>query len=93
MKRLLFDVVLVLSIFILPWWVTLFLAIIGLFIFENFYEFFVSSIATHIISTVRSDYIFDKSFIVYLLIFSFYMLVQYIRRHIILYKNKSEGII
>jgi len=89
MKRVFFDILLIVSIFILPWWVTLIWAIIGLFVFINYYEFLASSIIIYILSTAREFSFINKSFFIYFLIIIFYLIVQYIRRHIILYKNET----
>lgn len=88
MKRGLFDLFLLLFVFILPWWVTIFMAIVGLFIFSNFYEFLITAIIIYVISTVPSESFFSNSLYVYAVIIIFYLLVQFLRRHIILYKNE-----
>lgn len=41
MKRSIFDIALLLSLFILPWWCTLILAVIFLFLIEPYYEIIV----------------------------------------------------
>ncbi len=38
MRRILVDILLILSIFFFPWWLTLGLSLIALFYFDNFYE-------------------------------------------------------
>ena len=88
MKRVIFDVFLFISVFVFTWWITLILSIIGLFIFESFYEFLMSSIIIYTLSSAGNYSIFSKSFLIYVLIILFYFLVQYLRRHIILYKNE-----
>ena len=88
MKRFLFDVLLLFFVFLTPWWVTIILAIIGLFVFKNFYEFLVSSVVMHLLSTAKDSFGFNNTLVVYLIIIVFYMFVQYLRNHIILYKNE-----
>lgn len=88
MKRVIFDILLFLFMFLLPWWATLAWAVIGLFVFMNFYEFLISSIIIYTISTIPPNAIWSKSLIVYSSIIIFYLLVQYLRRHIILYKDE-----
>ncbi|MFA6355393.1 MAG: hypothetical protein WCW65_03140, partial [Candidatus Paceibacterota bacterium] len=83
MKRIIFDIVLFLFIFILPWWAPLILAIIGLFIFVNFYEFLVSSVAIYVLYSVSTNNLLNSSIYVYGGIIIFYLLVQYLRRYII----------
>lgn len=88
MKRIIFDIVLFLFIFILPWWAPLILAIIGLFVFVNFYEFLVSSIVIYVLYSIPINNLFNSSIYIYGGIIIFYLLVQYLRRYIILYKNE-----
>ena len=90
MKRAIFDILLFIFVFILPWWGTLVWAIFGLFIFKDFYEFLASSVMIYVISTPRIYSIFNHSLFVYLSIIIFYLVSQFIRRHIILYKNENE---
>lgn len=88
MKRIFFDILLFLFIFLIPWWGTLIWAIIGLFIFVNFYEFLASSIIMYVLSSVHQDSLFNDSIYIYGGIIIFYLLIQYLRRHLILYKNE-----
>lgn len=88
MKRVIFDVFLVAFIFLLPWWIVLILSIIGLFIFKSFYEFIVASIIIYLLYSVPLDTFFNKSIFVYAGIIIFYLIAEYLRRHIILYKNE-----
>ena len=88
MKRIIFDILLFLFIFLLPWWIILIWSIIGLFLFANFYEFLVSSIIVYILSTVFENTLFNNSLLFYSSIIIFYLFIQYLRRHIILYKNE-----
>lgn len=83
---------LVIFIFLLPWWVTLFLAVLGLFIFSNFYEFLASSVIVYVISTTKETPFLNKSLLVYLFIILFYLLAQYIRHFVIFYNDKSNKI-
>lgn len=88
MKRVFFDILLCLAVFLLPWWATLILSIIGLFLFTKFYEFLVFSIIIYLLSSVPTPTFINSSFFVYLSIIIFYLLVQYLRSRIILYKNE-----
>ncbi|MSU55363.1 MAG: hypothetical protein EXS46_02365 [Candidatus Taylorbacteria bacterium] len=48
-KRAVADILILLSVFIFPWWVTFIVATICLFIFKNFYEIFVFGILIDIL--------------------------------------------
>ena len=54
-NRVVFDMVFFISIFILPWWITLPIAILGLFIFNNFYEFVIYGMITFSIYSYEGD--------------------------------------
>ncbi len=88
MKRVVFDVLLISFIFLLPWWVTLIFAILGLFIFVSFYEFLIASVLIYTITSVPESTIFNIHSLIYFLIVIFYLMIQYLRRFIILYKNE-----
>ncbi len=88
MKRLIFNTFLFLSIFLLPWWIVLILSIIGLFIFTSFYEFIISNIIIYVLYSVPLNTFLNKSIFVYAGIIIFYLIAEYLRRHIILYKNE-----
>lgn len=84
-KRIIFDILLFLSIFMLPWWVTLILAFVGIFIFNNFYEFIVSFVIMYSIYMIPGVKI--TPFWFSLIISTLYLGIQGIRHYIILYKQ------
>ncbi len=88
MKRIFFDIILFLFIFLLPWWLTVFLAILGLFIFKNFYEFIATIIIIYVLSSIPDNSLFSYSTLIYLIIIVFYFIAQFLKNHIILYNNK-----
>lgn len=88
MKRVIFDIFLFLSVFILPWYVTLFLALIGIFIFNNFYEWLAVSIVMYALyATPNGDRIINSKIYFPLIVSLTYIGVQALRRSIILYKS------
>ena len=89
MKRGLFDIILFLSLFILPWWVGGIMAIIGIFLFNNFYEFIISGVIIYSLYTIVGSGIFSSSIFFSALIIISYIIIQFIRSRIIIY-NKNE---
>ncbi|HUC89069.1 MAG TPA: hypothetical protein VMR49_03500 [Candidatus Paceibacterota bacterium] len=87
-KRIAFDVILFLSIFLLPWWITAILGLAGIFIFAQFYEFIAVGIIMHSIYVVPGHGFISSPLWFTLIIFIIYISIQFIRRHIILYKNE-----
>lgn len=87
MKRVIFDVILFISVFVLPWWVSALLLFVGIFIFNNFYEFIVSSVIVYSLYSIPSDRLITSPIFFSLTIIILYILIQSIRNNIILYKK------
>lgn len=47
--RILFVVLLLFALIILPWWLYIIVGIFGIFLFANFYEFFIISILSDLL--------------------------------------------
>lgn len=84
-KRIIFDILLFLSIFMLPWWIMVILVFVGIFIFKNFYEFIVSFVIMYSIYMIPGVKI--TPFWFSLIISTLYLSIQGIRHYIILYKQ------
>ncbi|MFA5773337.1 MAG: hypothetical protein WC908_01525 [Candidatus Paceibacterota bacterium] len=87
MKRVIFDIVLFLSVFIFPWWVSIFLLFIGIFIFNNFYEFIVASVIIYSLYTIPGDRIISSPIFFSSVLITLYIAIEYIKNNIILYKK------
>jgi len=87
-KRIVFDIILFLSIFLFPWWVTGILGFIGIFVYIQFYEFIIVGFIVHSIYAVPGHGFILSPLWFILIVFAVYMIIQYIRRYIILYKNE-----
>lgn len=88
MKRIIFDLALFLSLFLLPWWITAILAFSGMFIFRQFYEFIIVSLIIYSLFSYSSDRIIASSLWYTLIICSLFIIVQYVKGNMILYKNE-----
>ena len=87
MKRLIVDILLFISIFILPWWVTAILGFFGLFLFKHFYEFLIISAMIYALFSIPGDKLIDSKIWFPVIIGIIYIGSQILRRYIILYKN------
>jgi len=87
MKRVTYDVLLFISLLTLPWWVTLSLAFIGLFIFTQFYEFILASILMFSLFRISSSMIIAQPLWFFVFVSITYVVIQLVRRYIILYKS------
>ena len=86
MKRVIFDIVLFLLVFALPWWITAILGLAGLFLFKNFYEFIVVGAMIFAIFRVPSGRIIASPLWYSLIIVFIFFGSQYLRKIIRFYK-------
>lgn len=88
MKRVVFDVVMFVSMFILPWWLTAIIAFIGIFVFQNFYEFLVVWAVYYAIYAIPGLKVFASPFWFPVIVCSIFVSIQTLRKYVILYKNE-----
>jgi hypothetical protein len=87
MKRILFDIVLFLSAFIFPWWISILLLFIGIFLFKNFYEFIIDSIIIYSLYFIKEDSIISSPLFFYTTTIILFTIISLLRNNIIIYKN------
>lgn len=87
MKRVIFDLVLFILVFISPWWVSVLLLFIGIFAFDNFYEFIVASVIIYSLYSIPSDRLISSPIFFSSVIIILYIIIQSIQNNIILYKK------
>jgi hypothetical protein len=83
MKRVVFGIFLILSLFILPWWVPFLLSILGLFYFENLYEVIVVGLGIDVLYGVRFEVLGFNLFFTLVMLILFYLITIF-KRQIIL---------
>lgn len=88
MKRIIFDISMFLSLFIFPWYVAVILALIGIFIFTQFYEFIGVGIIIYALYTIPGDSLLTSPLWFPVFVSLLYIGIQIARRYIILYKNE-----
>jgi hypothetical protein len=86
-KRVIYDILLLLVIFIFPWKISIILMFIGLFAFNNFYEFIISSVIIYSLYSIPSERIISSPIFFPLIVIVVYSITQYIKSNIILYKK------
>jgi len=87
-KRVVFDLVLFISVFIFPWWISGLLLLAGIFIFDKFYEFIVASVIIYALYSTVGNGLISSSIFFSLVIIIIYIIIQLIRNNIILYNKK-----
>lgn len=87
MKRIVFDAVLFTSVFVFPWWISVLLLFIGIFIFNNFYEFIIASVIIYSLYAIPGDRIISSPIFFSSVLIILYLIIEYIKNNIILYKK------
>ncbi len=87
MKRAIFDFILFLSIFTLPWWITAVLAFSGIFIFKQFYEFILASMIVYALFVYQSERLIASPIFYPLIVCILFIGIEYLKSNMILYKN------
>ena len=87
MKRVIFDIILFISVFIFPWWISIPLFFVGVFLFNDFYEFILASVIIYSLYAVPGDRLISSPIFSSLIIVALYIIIQIIRNNIILYKK------
>jgi len=87
MKRVIFDSILFISVFIFPWWISIPLIFIGIFLFSNFYEFIVASVIIYSLYAIVGERLISSPIFFSLATIILYIIIQIIRNNIILYKK------
>lgn len=86
-NRVVFDVALFVLAFLAPWWLVAILAIVGLFLFRDFYEFIIISAIFYSLYLINLDkFIASPVFFVFI-VFLIYLVSQIAKNYIILYKK------
>jgi hypothetical protein len=88
MKRIIFDIILFTSVFIFPWWISILLLFVGIFIFDNFYEFIIASVIIYALYSVPEHGLISSPIFFSSVIIILYIIIQSIRNNIILYKKR-----
>lgn len=87
MKRVCFDIVLFISIFIFPWWISALLMVVGISIFTNFYEFIITGSIIYSLYSIPSERIISNPLFYVTVVSVVYFGIQYLKDNIITYKK------
>ncbi|HNU95556.1 MAG TPA: hypothetical protein PLZ70_00600 [Candidatus Paceibacterota bacterium] len=87
LKRILFDLIILIAIFILPWWINIPLLFIAIFSFRNFYEFLLFSAIIFAVYSVPDGRLISNQYFYLALVSSVFILIELFKRQIIFYKK------
>jgi hypothetical protein len=83
--RVVFDIVLFLSLFIVPWWLSLSVALVGVFFFSRFYEIIIAGVVVDILYGVPQASFFGFQYISSIVTVLFFIGGEYIKKRMIFY--------
>lgn len=84
MKRAIFDICLFLSVLLLPWWVVLVLAVVGIYIFDQYYEAAVSMILIQIIYHTTGNRVISSPLYFPLIVIISYFILATLKKYILI---------
>ncbi len=87
MKRIIFDICIFLSLFYLPWWITLLAALIGIFIFQHFYEFLFTGLLMYALYGIGNQHFYASSILLPIILITVYFLGTLFKKSILFYKT------
>lgn len=88
-KRVVFDIIFFLSIFIFPWWVSILLSFLGIFLFKNFYEFIIINTIIYLLYSVPNNRLIASPIFFSSTIILSFLLIEFIKSNIILYRKNE----
>lgn len=78
--RFVFDIILLLSVFILPWWFFVIMAVIGGFVFPFFAEMIVIGLVVDILYHVPVDFFFLTDLIYFFVGLALFLVIEAIKK-------------
>ena len=87
MRRILFDILILLSLFLVPWWVTGILCVIGAFIFNDFYELVIAGLIMYSLYGVGSPRWIASTVWLPVMLIAVFFLISWLKKSIIFYKK------
>jgi hypothetical protein len=88
MKRIIFDIILFISVLISPWWISAFLVLVGSFIFDSFYEFIMACIIVYALYSIPGRGLLSSPILFSIFISILYIIIQLLKNNIILYRKQ-----
>lgn len=87
MKRILYDILILFGLVFLPWWVTIFLCILGVFLFDYFYEGIFAPLLMYGLYGVGSSGIFASQIYLPIILIIIFLTLQFLKKQFLFNKN------
>ncbi len=85
--RISLDAIIFLSIFYFPWWVGMFLAVVGILFFSNFFEIFLVGYLLDLLYGTNVKEFYGIWFVFTLLSVVVYVIIEHIKKNIRFYET------
>lgn len=85
--RIIIDIFIILSIVTCPWWLTFLLVILGLFLFNKFYEAFLFGLILDSLYGISREVFLGKNYISILIVVVLFFLVNWLKKRLRIYSN------
>ncbi len=87
-RRIILDIAILLCIFLAPWWLTIPLAIVGIFLFSHYIEFIFAMLFMYGLYGVGGEGILSSTLWLPLILVFIYITLSFIKKYLIIY-NKN----
>lgn len=87
MNRIVLNIALIISMFLLPWWITILLCILGIVFFANFYESIIIFLILYGIYGYGDNGILRSKFYLPLILFVIFYTFSFIKKQFIFYQK------
>lgn len=87
LKRVITDIIVLLCIFWAPWWITILIIVLGIFIFKNYVEFIFAGLIIYSLYGVGNTGILGSTLYLPLILVGIYLTFSFIKKYIIIYNK------
>ncbi len=85
--RIIIDIFIILSIVVCPWWLTFLLIILGLFLFNKFYEAFLFGLILDSLYGISREIFLEKDYISILIVIVLFFLINWLKKRLRIYSD------
>lgn len=87
MNRVIFDCIILLSVFLLPWWVVLVLCVAGVYLFDQFYESVIFTILFKVLYIYKGHSLLTSDLYFPIVIILIYYFLTVIKKYVFIRNN------
>jgi hypothetical protein len=87
-RRIILDCVIFICLFSAPWWLTIPLSIVGIFVFNNYIEFIFAGLFMYALYGVGGSGILSSTLWLPIILVTIYLAISFLKKYLIIY-NKN----